>query len=306
MLIPDKNYSFVEENPRNKLTFKKFVKELYYRLMYDEISLISANLSYYFILSFLPMILVILSLTPYFNINQDYILNRIEIVAPGSLGQYIFNMIAEVLNNRNNTILTFSIIFTLWSASNAIYGLMYAFNISFRVKEERMWIITRIISIFLVIIMMLAMFVMLALLVFGRQLTWLLFKKFELDNDFYLVWSYITTVFPLVFTFFIFVILYILATNIKLPFKIAVPGAFFATLAWFAISKVFGYYIDHFSNYIKTYGSIGAIMLFIMWLYFTGYILIIGSEINAILYNYKVENRKFVETYEDVIDYKQE
>lgn len=299
MLIPDKNYSFVEESPRNKLTFKKFVKELYYRLMHDEISLISANLSYYFILSFLPMILVILSLTPYLNIDQNYILNKIESIAPGSLGEYIFNMIAEVLNNRNNTILTLSIIFTLWSASNAIYGLMYAFNISFRVKEERMWITTRIISIFLVIVTMLAMFVMLALLVFGRQLAWLLFRKFELDSNFYLVWSYVTTVFPLVFTFFIFVIIYILATNIKVPLRIAVPGALFSTLAWFFISKVFGYYIDHFSNYIKTYGSIGAIMLFIMWLYFTGYILIIGSEINAILYNYKVENRKFVETYED-------
>ena len=54
MFIPEKNYSFYEANPKGKLTIKKFVKEMYYRLMYDEISLLSANLSYYFYLIFIP------------------------------------------------------------------------------------------------------------------------------------------------------------------------------------------------------------------------------------------------------------
>lgn len=296
MLIPDKNYSFVEEAPKNKLTLKKFAKELYYRMMHDELSLTSANLSYYFILSFLPMIVVALAITPYFNIDQTYVLNKIETVAPGILGEQIFGLIAEVLNNRNDTLITLGILFTLWSASNGIYGLMYAFNISFRVKEERMWITVKLISIIITLIIMVAMFVMLLLLVFGKQVAWLLFHKFSLDDSFYVVWSYITYILPFFFTFFIFIFIYILATNIKIKFKIAAPGALFATIAWIIISKLFGYYIDHFSNYIKTYGSIGAIMLFIMWLYFTGYILIIGAEINAILYNYRVENRMFEET----------
>ena len=82
--------------------------------------------------------------------------------------------------------------------------------------------------------------------------------------------------------------------------KLAIPGAVFSAFSWIIISKVFGYYIDHFSNYIKTYGSIGAIMLFVIWLYFTGYILIIGAEINAILYNYRIENRKFEETHIEI------
>ncbi|MBU0278053.1 MULTISPECIES: YihY/virulence factor BrkB family protein [unclassified Gemella] len=297
MLIPDKNYSFAEEEPKNKLTLKKFAKELYYRIMHDEISLISANLSYYFILSLLPMFLVALALTPYFNINQDYLLNKIEAIAPGVLGEYIFGMISEVLNNKNDTILTLGILFSLWSASNGIYGLMYAFNIAFRVKEERMWLTVKFISVFFTVILMIAMFIMLLLLVFGRQITWLLFHKLSFDEGFYNLWNYITYLIPLLLTFFIFTVLYMLATNIKIPFKIAVNGALFSSLSWIVISKLFGYYIDHFSNYIKTYGSIGAIMLFIIWLYFTGYILIIGAEINAILYNYRIEERKFEETH---------
>lgn len=297
MLIPEKTYSFIEDKPRNKLTFKKFCKEIYYRVMYDEISFQAANLSYYFILSILPMLLVALALTPYFNIDQDYLLEKINSIAPGVLGDYIFGMISEVLNNKSNTILTFGIIFTLWSASNGIYGLMYAFNMSFRVREERMWIIVKFISVILTVIIMLAMFVMLVLLVFGKQITWLLFHKFNFDEGFYTMWNYVTYLLPLLFTFVIFIFLYTLATNLKLKIKIVAPGALFASISWIVLSKLFGYYIDHFSNYIKTYGSIGAIMLFIMWLYLTGYVLILGAQINAILYNYKVEHRKFEETH---------
>lgn len=302
MLIPEKTYSFVEDKPKNKLTFKKFIKELYYRIMYDEISFLAANLSYYFILSLLPMLLVALALTPYFNINQDYLLQKINSVAPGVLGEYIFGMISEVLNNKSNTILTFGIVFTLWSASNGIYGLMYAFNVAFRVKEERMWLIVKIISVIFTVIIMLIMFVVLVLLVFGKQITWLMFHKFNFDEQFYSVWGYITYLLPFIFMFIIFICLYILATNLKIGIKIVSPGALFASLSWIIISKMFGYYIDHFSNYIKTYGSIGAIMLFIIWLYLTGYILILGAQINAIIYNYKIENRKFEETHIDLVE----
>ncbi len=300
MLIPDKNYTFIGENPKNKLTFKKFLKELYYRMMHDELSLISANLSYYFILSILPLLMVILALTPYFNINQNFLLTKIETIAPGVLGDYIFTLISEVLNNKNQTIITFGIIFTLWSASNGIYGLMYAFNIAYRVKEKRMWITVKIISIFFTIVIMVAMLLMLVLLVFGKQITWVLFHKLNFDKEFFDIWNYITILLPLFFTIIIFTFLYMLATNLKIPIKLAIPGAVFSAFSWIIISKVFGYYIDHFSNYIKTYGSIGAIMLFVIWLYFTGDILIIGAEINSILYNYRIENRKFEETHIEI------
>ena len=99
MFIPEKNYSFYDDNPKGKLTIKKFVKEIYYRLMYDEISLLSANLSYYFILSLFPMLIVALALTPYFKIDQQFLLEKIQNFAPGDLGDYLFDMISEVLNS---------------------------------------------------------------------------------------------------------------------------------------------------------------------------------------------------------------
>ena len=297
MFIPEKNYSFYEENPKGKLTLKKFVKEMYYRLMYDEISLLSANLSYYFILSLFPMLIVALALTPYFKIDQQFLLEKIHSFAPGDLGDYLFDMISEVLNNKNNTIITVGIVFTLWSASSGIYGIIIAFNNAFRVRDGRIWIVTKLISVVITALFLVGMFVVLALVVFGKQLTYLLFHKFNLDEGFYNLWSVLNYSFPILFTFIVFVFLYIMGPNLKLKAISILPGSIFATVSWTLISRLFGYYIDHFSSYIKTYGTIGAFMAFIIWLYITGYILIIGAEINAIFHNYRVEHRVFEETH---------
>ena len=297
MFIPEKNYSFYEENPKGKLTLKKFVKEMYYRLMYDEISLLSANLSYYFILSLFPMLIVALALTPYFKIDQQFLLEKIQNFAPGDLGNYLFDMISEVLNNKNNTIITVGIVFTLWSASSGIYGIIIAFNNAFRVRDGRIWIVTKLISVVITALFLVGMFVVLALVVFGKQLTYILFHKFNLDEGFYNLWSVLNYSFPILFIFIVFVFLYIMWPNLKLKAIIIIPGAIFSTISWTLVSRLFGYYIDHFSSYIKTYGTIGAFMAFIIWLYITGYILIIGAEINAIFHNYRVEHRVFEETH---------
>ena len=297
MFIPEKNYSFYDDNPKGKLTIKKFVKEMYYRLMYDEISLLSANLSYYFILSLFPMLIVALALTPYFKIDQQFLLEKIHSFAPGDLGDYLFDMISEVLNNKNNTIITVGIVFTLWSASSGIYGIIIAFNNAFRVRDGRIWIVTKFLSVVITALFLVGMFVVLALVVFGKQLTYLLFHKFNLDEGFYNLWSVLNYSFPILFIFIVFVFLYIMGPNLKLKAISIIPGAIFSTISWTLVSRLFGYYIDHFSSYIKTYGTIGAFMAFIIWLYITGYILIIGAEINAIFHNYRVEHRVFEETH---------
>ena len=297
MFIPEKNYSFYEDNPKGKLTIKKFAKEMFYRVMYDEISLLSANLSYYFILSLFPMLIVALALTPYFKIDQQFLLEKIQSYAPGDLGDYLFDMISEVLNNKNNTIITVGIVFTLWSASSGIYGIIIAFNNAFRVRDGRIWIVTKLISVILTALFLVGMFVALVLIVFGKQLTYILFHKFNLDEGYYNLWSVLNSSLPVLFIFLIFVFLYTMGPNLKLKAISIIPGAIFATISWIIVSKLFGYYIDHFSSYIKTYGTIGALMAFIIWLYITGYILILGAEINAIFHNYKVEHRVFEETH---------
>ena len=244
------------------------------------------------------MLIVAMALTPYFNIDQKFLLDKIQSFAPGELGDFIFGMISEVLNSKsNNTLITLGIVFTLWSASNGIYGIIIAFNNAFRVRDGRIWIVTKLMSILFTVLFLVGMFLVLALVVFGKQLTYLLFHKFNLDEGFYNGWSYLSYSFPILFTFIVFVFLYIFGPNLRLKAISILPGAVFSTISWTLVCRLFGYYIDHFSSYIKTYGTIGAFMAFIMWLYITGFILILGAEINAIFHNYRVEHRVFEETH---------
>lgn len=156
-------------------------------------------------------------------------------------------MISEVLNSKNNnTIITIGVVFTLWSASNGIYGIIIAFNNAFRVRDGRIWIVTKIISIIFTVLFLIGMFLVLALVVFGKQLTYLLFHKFNLDEGFYTMWSYLSYSFPILFTFIVFVFLYILGPNLKLKSISILPGAVFSTISWTLVSRLFGYYIDHF------------------------------------------------------------
>ncbi|MCP6711424.1 YihY family inner membrane protein, partial [Klebsiella pneumoniae] len=82
--------------------------------------------------------------------------------------------------------------------------------------------------------------------------------------------------------FLLFSTLYALAPNIKIKFKSVLPGALFASIVWILRTAAFGFYVSNFSNYSKTYGSIGGIIVLMLWLYITGFIIIVGAEINAI------------------------
>src|SRR5699024_3317970 len=92
----------------------------------------------------------------------------------------------------------------------------------------------------------------------------------------------------LIIIFVAFTVLYTLAPNVKIKMKSVIPGAIFATIIFLSGSFLFSIYISNFANYSKTYGSIAGIIILMLWLYITGFIIIIGAEINAIIHQRKV------------------
>ncbi|TGV03887.1 YihY/virulence factor BrkB family protein, partial [Mesorhizobium sp. M8A.F.Ca.ET.173.01.1.1] len=93
---------------------------------------------------------------------------------------------------------------------------------------------------------------------------------------------------PVIVVLIAFIVLYTLAPNVKIKMLSVIPGAIFATIVFLGGSYLFGIYISNFANYSKTYGSIAGIIILMLWLYITGFIIIIGAEINAIMHQRKV------------------
>jgi membrane protein len=254
---------------------------LWHRIDEDDIPGLSAQLAYFFLLSLFPLLIVIFTLLPYLPIPHHDILGNISDFAPPDTMELIKDNVNYVMTNRNGSLLSFGIIGTLWSASNGIHALVRAFNKAYNVKESRSFIVSRAMAILMTFGMVVVFIVAVLLPIFGREIGLFLFSQFGFTEEFLRIWNMLRFVVSALILFLIFTGLYWIAPNIKLRCRSAFPGAGFATIGWILSSYALSFYVRNFSNFSLTYGSIGAIIILMIWLYLSAFIIILGGEINA-------------------------
>lgn len=269
--------------------YVSFIKELYHRLNIHNATGLSAQLSYFFLLSFFPLLITIFSLLPFLPIKEEDILLFLQDFAPEKTMAIIQYSLQEVLANQNGKLLSVGIIITLWSAAHGMNGIIRAMNEAYEVQENRPFWIVRGISIVLTVAMIFVILLALFLPVFGKHIGIYLFSKFGFANDFLAIWDSLRWGVSSLILFTVFSFLYFFTPSKKIQCVEAIPGAFLSTIGWIGSSLIFSYYVDHFSNYANTYGSLGGIIILLIWLYLSGYILIIGGEVNALISKKKAD-----------------
>lgn len=262
---------------------KGFFKKLFQKVTDGDVTGLAAQLAYFFLLSLFPLLIFMVTLIPYLPVAQEDILNVISDYAPGETMDMIQSTINEVMSSRNTGLLSFSIIATIWSASNGMNAIVKSLNDAYEVEETRSFIVTRLMSIVLTIAMIFVFVIALLLPVFGRQIGLFLFSQFGFSDQFLTIWGAIRWAISPIILFIVFVGLYFIAPSKKIKCLSAVPGAVFAALGWVGASLAFSYYVSNFGNYSATYGSIGGIIVLMIWFYLTGIIIMIGGHINAIM-----------------------
>lgn len=265
-----------------------FFSYLVYRIGKDDASGLSAQLSYYFMLSLFPMLLFLLSIVPVVGVKQSTIRDMIKDHVPPAYASQVVDIIGDIMSNASGSILSVGLILALWSASNGMTALMNSFNVAYDVEDSRNFIVSKLFSVLFTLAMIIVMPVALVLPTFGQQIGDLLFGPLGLGEQVKWVFDTIRYVLPVIVVLIAFMVLYTLAPNVKIKLMSVIPGAIFATIVFLAGSYLFGIYISNFSNYSKTYGSIAGIIILMLWLYITGFIIIIGAEINAIFHQRKV------------------
>jgi membrane protein len=257
------------------------LKLLWHRIDEDDIPGLSAQLAYYFLLSLFPLLIVLFTLLPYFPIPHQDMLGVIRDFAPVEAMDLIEKNVNNIMDQRNGGLLSFGIIGTIWSASNGINAIVKAFNKAYNVKESRSFIVSRGMAILLTFGMILVLILAIVLPVFGRQIGLFLFSQLGYTSEFIKVWNTLSWLVSAIILFLIFTGLYWIAPNVKLKCRSAFPGAVFATVGWIISSIGLTFYVGNISNYSLTYGSIGAIIVLMIWLYISAFIIILGGEINA-------------------------
>ncbi|MCM3115862.1 YihY/virulence factor BrkB family protein [Neobacillus sp. MER 74] len=262
---------------------------LWHRIDEDDLPGLSAQLAYYFLLSLFPLLIVLFTLLPYFPIPHQDMLGIVRDFAPSEAMDLIEKNVHDIMNHRNGSLLSFGIIGTIWSASNGINAIVKAFNKAYNVKESRSFIVSRGMAILLTFGMILVLILAIILPVFGREIGIFLFSQLGYTTEFIKLWNALSWLVSAIILFLIFTGLYWIAPNVKLKCRSAFPGAAFATVGWIVSSIGLTFYVGNISNYSLTYGSIGAIIVLMIWLYISAFIIILGGEINAF---YSEKNRK--------------
>jgi len=272
-----------ELNQFDVTKFDGFVKELITRIKKVDVTGLGSQLAFFFLLSLFPLLIFIFTLLPYLNLDQSEIFLFIRDFAPDSVALLIEETLGDILSSRNSGLLSIGAVATIWSASKGMNALTKALNLSYFKEETRSFIVARGMSIVFTVMLIAVFVIAFVLPVFGQQIGVFAFSYLGLEENFLKVWTSIRLLIPAVLIFMVFSLIYWLVPNLKLRFKSIIPGSIFATVGWILTSLAFSYYVNNYGNYSSTYGSIGAIIVLMMWLYFSAIILMLGGQLNAVM-----------------------
>ena len=256
-------------------------------LMEGSITTRASSLAFNFFLAFFPSIIVFFTLIPYIPITglQETLMDLLSVVLPQSTNKITFETLDDIINNPRGGLLSLGFILALYFATNGINSLIEAFNASFHIRESRSLIRQRILSLGLTLLLSIMLIIAIILIIFG-ELSINYLTEYELISNnagkliLYGKWFII-----LLMLFFGISTLFHLGPALKNKWKLFTPGSIFATIFIIVTSIVFNYYINNFAQYNKVYGSIGTLMIILLWMYFNSIILLTGFELNASILN---------------------
>lgn len=254
------------------------------RIFEDDVFGRAAQLAYFFLLSLFPLLIFLVTLVSYLPITEEQIMDVIADFAPEEMMIFIEKNLNEIMAKQNGTLLSIGIIGTLWSASNGMNRIMQALNQAYGVQENRSFFISRGLAIVFTIVMIFIFILALLLPVFGMYIGSFLFIKLGLSEHFFSFWNTIRWFLSFIILFIVFLVLYWLVPNKRFKCLDAFPGAIFSTVGWLLVSYGFSYYVNNFADYSAMYGSIGVVIVLMIWFYLLGLTIIIGGEINAFSY----------------------
>lgn len=265
------------------IDLKKY-KILFKNMEEDHVSESSAQCSYYTMLSFIPFIILVITLIQYTGVNSQTMFYALSRIIPSSMNEMVLSIVQEVYSKSIGTI-SISIIFTIWSAGRGLFALTKGLQNVYKTNEEKSasYVYLRVKSIIETIIFIILISVGLTLLVFGNSLRAIIQERFGgLKN--YNTLSLILTQFGFVLaTFVIFLLLYKFMPKHKVTIKSQVYGALFGAIMLNIISFIFSNYLKIFKGFSITYGSLTTLMLIMMWTYACFYTVFLGAELNKLI-----------------------
>jgi len=244
----------------------------------------AAAMSYYFLLALLPLLIFLSAMLGYLPIPNlfDQLLDILAVVVPPQAMQMVQRILHSLLAPHRGGLLSFGLLSYLWTASGGFAASIEALNVAYDVEKTRSWWRDRLQALLLTFTTGGLLLLGLLLIIAGPHFGHLLTELFPIPQGFGDIWPSLR----LITIFVIFVaaveVQYYLAPNRRQQrFMETLPGALVAVIGIFLSSAGLGYYFSHFANYSKTYGSLGAVIILMLWFYMVALLFVVGAELNA-------------------------
>ena len=274
---------------KDKKAFTFFDKLIYRVLNHDTLSY-GGSLTYFLILSIFPFLISLINAINFSGIlDPEYLYGLLDVL-PGEIQEIIRNFLNELHMSSSGSFLTISFVAGLFTASTAVFKLMKIINQSYGFVESRGFLAQRLMALFFTLALILMIFLLVLTQIFGQIIYVNIMSYLGIENaSFDKIWSIAKNAIPLAYMLITFVLLYKFSPSKSrenmITIKSVLPGSIFATLGLIIASSGFNFYVSSFGKYSITYGSLGGIIVFLIWLYLLSTITLVGAEINSTLYS---------------------
>jgi membrane protein len=268
------------------LTWRQLGRRVWCEIYDGDLLTRAAALSYYFLLALFPLLLFLIAMLGYFaevgtELRAD-LLRYLSHIMPRSSATLVRTTVDEIAQNTGGGKLTFGLLTALWAASYGMGAISETLNSAYGVRESRSWWRVRLTSIGLTIVIAVLTISALSLVLYGGEIGDALANRFGFSTAFTLAWKVVQWPIVLAFVLVAFALIYYFAPDLKVQkWYWITPGSLTGVALWLLVSFVFRLYLRFFDNYSITYGSLGAVIILMLWFYLTGTAILIGGGVNA-------------------------
>lgn len=267
-------------------TWTELAKRVWSDIGKDDIFGRSAQLSYYFLLALFPLLLFLTSVIGLLMGSgsglRDSLFSYLGKVLPSSASELVSTTVFEVSSASGGGKISFGILAALWAASAGMGAISESLNIAYHVKETRPWWKQRLIAVGLTIVLAVLIVSALVLVLYGGRIADYLALSYGFSTAFTIGWKVLQWPIVLGFLLLGFGLIYYWAPDLEdQDWYWVTPGSVVAVTLWLLVSFGFRLYLHYFNSYSKTYGSLGAVIILMLWFYFSGAAILIGGEVNS-------------------------
>ncbi len=263
-----------------------FLIRLQRAIGHDDCMGMAAQIAYYTMLGLFPSLIFLLGLLSTFPLGeslQPVVLAELQSQMPDEAALYVTDTVLNLLPSRNGGLLGIGLLASLWGASMAIGALITTVNRAYNIRPRRNLAIQKLYAIALTLVLSGLWLMSMTIILVGPGLTQQIFEFLGIASETNTFWTSIRLPMAFVLNILALSILYYIAPEAKQKFRWILPGAFTSTLLWMVASSAFRLFLRNFGAYNKTYGSLAAVVILLVWLWMSGFIFLLGAEINSLM-----------------------